>query len=459
MEEATFISRSGSFVRNSASLKIAIIVVLSLLLLIPISMVHSLIQERGNRQNQVVAEISDKWGAAQAIAGPVLTIPYKKHFYEPDKTPVTVTRYIHFLPDSLQVKGSLEPKVLYRGVYEALLYSSDLQISGKFSFPDLERLSIPIENVIWEKAFFQIGISDMGGIREQISGTVAENDVVFEPGTATDDLFSSGVSAAALLKDGKESMVYTLHLGINGNRDLYFLPLGKETKVSLTSNWPSPSFTGQFLPDERRVNKESFSANWNILHLNRNYPQSWEGTRKDLNNSAFGVSLHAGADIYQKTTRTAKYGIMFVVFTFTSFFLAEVINTTRIHPIQYLLVGSAVILFYVLLVALSEHLGFNGSFLLSAMSVIVTISGYTSSILSRKMAMVLFVILTILYSYLFITLQLEDYALLVGSVGLFGTLGAVMYLTRGIDWYSLQAHAAEVGTQTLKQGVSKNVSG
>jgi len=299
----------------------------------------------------------------------------------------------------------------------------------------------------------------MGGIREQISGIVGENDIVFEPGITTDDLFSSGVSASALLNDGKGSMAFTFHLGINGNRDLFFLPLGKETRVSLTSNWPSPNFSGQFLPDERKIDKESFSASWNVLHLNRNYPQSWEGTRKDVNNSAFGVSLHSGADVYQKTTRTAKYGIMFVLFTFTSFFLAEVINKNRIHPIQYLLVGCAVIIFYVLLLALSEHLGFNGSFLLSSMSVVVAISGYTSSILSRKMAMTLFAILTILYSYLFITLQLEDYALLVGSVGLFGTLGVVMYLTRGVDWYSLQAPATEAGTHTLKQGVSGNISG
>lgn len=441
MEEKNIISKSSAFVKNSASLKIGVIILLTLLLLIPVSMVKSLIYERGQRQNEVVREISGKWGDAQTVAGPVLTIPYMSYTQQPNKTPVSVTRYVHFLPDTLNIKGTVEPEIRYRGIYEALLYTSDLEITGEFSFPDATRLRLSIEpeNIMWEKAFFSMGISDMGGIRSQISGKIADAEIVLEPGIETADLFKEGVSGGFPLNIEKGTLPFSFHIGINGNSDLFFLPLGKETKVALSSNWPAPSFSGQFLPDQRQVDQAGFSAGWNVLHLNRNYPQSWAGGIADLNSSAFGVSLHPGTEIYQKTTRTAKYGVMFVVFTFTAFFLSEVINRIRIHPIQYLLVGCSVITFYVLLLAFSEHLGFNISFLLSVLAVILLISGYTHSILNKRMAVAVLGILIILYGYLFITLQLEDYALLVGSLGLFSTLAVVMYLTRKVNWYSLQA--------------------
>lgn len=438
MEEQTIISKSSAFVKNSASVKIAVIIFITLLLLIPVSMVKSLIGERGNRQMEVISEISEKWGGSQTVAGPVLTIPYKSYINNEDKAPVTITRYIHFLPDILKIKGTMEPQIRYRGIYEALLYSSDIEIAGEFPYPDVERLGISFNDIMWDRAFISMGLTDMGGIRSQISGMVEESDVILEPGIETDDLFKTGVSVTLALNKEFTSLPFNFHISINGNGKLFFLPLGKETTVALTSEWSSPSFTGQFLPGQRTLDSNGFSAGWHILHLNRNYPQSWVGSKCDLNSSAFGVALHPGTEIYQKTTRTAKYGVMFILFTFTAFFLSEVINRARIHPIQYLLVGSSVIIFYVLLLALSEHLGFNTSFLASALSVVFLISGYTRSILSKKMGRALFGILTILYGYLFITLQLEDYALLFGSLGLFTTLSAVMYLTRKVDWYSLQ---------------------
>ncbi len=438
MEEQTLTGKSYSFFRNSATVKIGVIIILTIVLFIPVAMVKTLIKERSGRQNQVVKEISEKWGAAQTIAGPVLTIPYRSSWHEPNKKPVEVTRYVHFLPKTLQVKGSIKPELRYRGIYEALLYSADLEISGEFSWPDIAKFNVAPEDILWDKAFLSMGVSDMGGIRAQIGGSVAETDIVFEPGIETTDLYASGVSAILPPIAASESLPFRFVVGVNGSHDLSFLPLGKETRVMLSSKWPSPSFTGQFLPGQRTVDQKGFTANWNILHLNRNFPQSWQGCRSDLDESAFGVSLHPGTEIYQKTLRTAKYGVMFILFTFTAFFLAEVIKATRIHPIQYLLVGCSVIIFYVLLLALSEHLGFNSSFLLASVAVISLISGYTRSILSKQMSIAVCSILTTLYGYLFITLQLEDYALLVGGFGLFLTLAAVMYLTRDVNWYSLQ---------------------
>ncbi len=436
MEEQTIVTKSTAFIRNSASLKIGVIVILALLLLIPVSMVKSLIRERDGRQNEVIQEISDKWGNSQTIGGPVLTIPYRSYVQEPNKNRIEVIRYVNFLPNSLSIKGSMEPEIRYRGIYHALLYGSDLEIAGKFLKPDFEKFDIAPENILWDKAYLSMGISDMAGIRSQINGRVSKTDISFEPGIETTSIFLSGVSASIALNAESPDFSFKVYLGVNGSRDLFFLPLGKVTTVSLSSSWPTPSFTGEFLPKKRIVDDKGFTANWNILHLNRNIPQSWVGCRKDIGESAFGVSLHPGTEIYQMTLRTAKYGVMFVLFTFTAFFLAEVIRKTRIHPIQYLLVGCAVIIFYVLLLALSEHLGFNASFISSAIAVIVLIGGYTQSILSKQMAMGVSSILVILYGYLFITLQLEDYALMVGSMGLFATLAAVMYVTRNINWYS-----------------------
>lgn len=436
MEEKFFFGRATSFIKNSASVKIAVIVMITLLLLIPVSMVKSLIMERGDRQNEVIREISGKWGGPQTIGGPVLTVPYRKIVHEQQGQPPVVTNgYAHFLPDSLIIKGSMEPELLYRGIYEALLYRAELQISGNFSFPDMNRLDLEAANILWDKAFISIGITDMGGIRSRIEGTMASEKIEFEPGIESSDVFASGVSSPVVLNQQGKSMDFSFTMGVNGNSHFHFLPLGKQTRVSMASNWPAPSFTGNFLPDQRRIDSSGFSAQWNVLHLSRNLSQSWLGFQKDISNSSFGVSLHSGTDVYQKTTRTAKYGVMFILFTFTAFFLAEIIHGRRMHPIQYLLVGVAVIIFYVLLLALSEHVGFNSAFCISALAVVGLIGGYTRSIVGRKMAIVVSCILSILYGYLFITLQQEDYALLVGSIGLFMTLAAVMYLTRSIDWY------------------------
>ncbi len=446
MEEQTIMSKSGSFVKNSASLKVCMIISIVLLLLIPVSMVKSLIRERSYRQVQVTEEIGAMWGGAQTVAGPVLTIPYTCYYVQSKENEKTsYTQYAFVLPDSLEIKGTVEPEIRYRGIFQALLYSSKLEIEGRFpDFEDeLEKLGVPPEDILWEDIFLSMGISDMGGLSSQIRGKVNDNEIAMEPGIKSPNLFPKGVSAVLPLTGDDEPLSFQFFIDINGSKDLSFLPLGKETTVSLNSDWPSPSFSGQFLPSERVVEEDGFSAVWKILHLNRNYPQSWRGNQFDVNVSAFGVSLHPGTEIYQKSTRTAKYGVMFVLFTFTAFFLSEVINQLRIHPIQYLLVGCSVIIFYVLLLAFSEHIGFNLSFFLSAGAVVTLICGYTASILSRRMSTVLLAILTTLYGYLFITLQLEDYALLVGSIGLFATLSAVMYLTRKINWYSLQAKAKQ----------------
>jgi inner membrane protein len=210
------------------------------------------------------------------------------------------------------------------------------------------------------------------------------------------------------------------------------------TDVNLASEWPNPSFNGAFLPDKRTVTVNGFKANWNVLHLNRNFPQIWTGNQHAISNSSFGIDLLLPVDNYQKSYRSIRYAILFIGFTYLVFFFIEVLNKIFIHPIQYILVGVALIVFYTLLLSISEHINYNFAFIISALATLLLIAGYVRAILkSGKLTMLISGILAVLYTFIFVIIQLQDYALLIGSIGLFIILGLVMYFSRKIDWYNL----------------------
>ena len=302
----------------------------------------------------------------------------------------------------------------------------------------LNQSFIPAENVLWEKAVFSIGISDMKGIQDNI--IIEFNDKKFkaDPGLKTTNIASSGVGCIIPLSPTEKENSFSLKLNLNGSEQIHFIPVGETTTVNLKSTWPSPSFNGSFLPTAREVTDKGFSADWNILHLNRNFPQFWEGNQYKVSEAYFGLKLLITADIYQKSIRISRYALMFIVFTFSAFFLSEIINKKRVHPIQYILIGLAIILFYVLLLSISEHLNFDFAYILSAVAITTIITSYSGSILkNNRFTLTVCGILIILYTYLYIVIQLEDYALIMGSIGLLIELTTVMYITRKIDWYSL----------------------
>ncbi len=425
-------------VRSSVTVKLLAIGFLILLLLIPTFMVQSLISEREHRKSEAVQEISEKWGGAQVITGLVLSIPYRQPYTKPDGSRGYTTRHAHFLPKSVEVEGRLEPHIRYRGIYKAVLYDAKLVLRGRFERPTFARLDISEQDVLWDRAFLALGIGDMRGIREAITVTLDSTPIAMNPGIETQEVLASGVSARlpADYIRGRE-IPFQFNLDLNGSNHIRFTPVGETTQVALASNWKSPSFDGAFLPIEREVNDKGFTAKWKVLHLNRNFPQAWIGPREKIENSAFGVRLFVAADVYQQSTRTAKYAVLFIVLTFTTFFFSEIINHKRLHPIQYLLIGFALIIFYSLLIALSEHIRFGLSYLIASAAVIGLITAYTHWALdSPRLTALVGGILVILYGYLYIILQLEDYALLMGSIGLFVVLASVMYVTRNIDWYA-----------------------
>ncbi|MCF7835615.1 MAG: cell envelope integrity protein CreD [Candidatus Marinimicrobia bacterium] len=463
------------WLKYSVTFRIAVVGILALILLAPVQMVRGLIYDRENTKRDAVTEISQKWGEQQTIAGPILSIPYKQYATNENGERVSVTKYAHFLPETLSVDGSIEPQVRSRGIFDAVVYSSEIDISGKFAWHDIYNLGIKDANIDWAGAFISVGISDTRGIEDELKLTWNNEEIAFKPGIETNDVIrsigsnyeaipyqgneryldikmmpsqtiametgqSSGISAPlpASIKDNTDGYEFSFNLKLNGSQDLQFIPVGRTTEISLKSDWDKPSFGGAFLPDVREVTDSGFSASWKILDLNRGYPQSWLGNTYNIYSSASGVKLLAGVDGYTKSIRSVKYALLIIVLTFLVFFFAEVFNRKKVHPIQYVLVGLAIVLFYSLLVSISEIVSFGLAYLISAVATIGLITLYSKSVLANtKLALIQSSILGFLYLFVYIILQLEDYALLIGSILLFSILATIMYLSRKIDWYAI----------------------
>ncbi|GAA5522746.1 cell envelope integrity protein CreD [Aliifodinibius salicampi] len=425
--------------KHSIGARLSIIAFLTLVLLIPSFLIQDLISERESRRDSVVEEVSQKWGKGQKITGPVISVPYRYYFGNDDEVEQAI-RYAHFLPEDLSIEGSIVPEERYRGIYKVIVYNSSLSISGNFASIVPSSLNIPPEDFMIEEAFVSVGISDMTGIKEAIIINWDNEEYTANPGIESNDVLESGISISPELIAGKKSH-FNFEINLNGSSGLLFTPVGEQTNVQLTSGWPNPSFTGNFLPADREINSSGFNAAWNVLHLNRNFPQQWVGANQRISDSAFGVDLLLSVDEYQKTMRTAKYAIMFISLTFLTFFMIELLSKRVIHPVQYLLIGLALLVFYTLLLAISEYLVFKVAYLLASAAIILLITIYSYSVLSDKLKTgIVFGVLVILYGYLYILMQLQDYALLMGSLGLFVILALVMFLTRNIDWFKIMSH-------------------
>ncbi|NQU33113.1 MAG: cell envelope integrity protein CreD [Bacteroidetes bacterium] len=431
--------------KSNVFFKVGIIIVLILILLIPTTMVKEIIHEREVIQRSAINEVSSKWGSGQTLTGPYISIPFDKYIKQYSKKDsadkiIKVQEWLYYLPEQLSITGAISPEKRYRGIHEVVVYESDLIISGSFNSINYKQYDIESSNIHFDKATLNLGITDLKGIEKQISLDWNSINIFFNSGTSTNDIVSSGINATIPIINSDSALyAFSMAVELKGSQYLYFIPVGKTTDVTLTSNWQTPSFTGNYLPDERDISDAGFSANWNILHLNRNYPQSWIGSKYDVDNSSFGTDMLLPVDNYKKSYRVARYAILFIVFTFMVFFFVEVLNKVFIHPIQYLLVGIALVVFYSLLLAFSEHMLFNLAYLLAALLTLILVTGYTTAILkSKKIGGLIFGILVVLYTFIFTIIQLEDYALLIGSIGLFIILGIVMYLSRKIDWYELK---------------------
>lgn len=441
--------------RDSVFIKLLFVGFLIFILLVPLMMVTNLVYERQNRHASVIQEVSSRWGNAQTITGPLLTIPYRS-FWKDGKGKVhSQLNKAQFLPDEFRVEGNLEPEIRSRGIFNVVVYRVKLNISGNFPHPNFNRWKISQENILWEEAILSIGMSDTRGIREALFLNWNKDKVEFLAGAGNNGWFERGlhVQLPNLATTTNSSHSFSLQVSLNGNDSIHFVPVGKKTAVNLTGNWPDPSFNGAFLPMTHKITDSSFQAQWQVSHLGRSYPQYWT-TQNQPNiqfyDSQFGVKLLMLVDFYQKSERSVKYGILFLLLTFLTFFLFETLNPLRIHPLQYLMVGSALCLFYVLLLSISEQLGFIIAYLIASISTIALITMYAMKVLgSQQRAIILGLVLSSLYLYLYVLLHLQDYALLFGAVGLFLILASVMYITRNIDWYAVNMQTSSSQSSQL----------
>ncbi len=423
---------------SSIGLRVIFSIGVFLVLLVPLMMIQSLISERQQYRESAVNEVNKSWGGAQIVAGPVLTVGTKEWEINTDGKKYTTSNQYHFLPDSLNIEVKLAPEKRYRGIYEVVLYKSEIHISGVFDFSrisDAELEKITSSSVA---QYVMFNVSDLKGIQENVIFKIDGKEIEVNPGSRNDETFQNSFYSAFQLEPKARKYHFELSIKLKGSETIQFLPLGKASTIHVASNWNNPSFFGEFLPSDRSVTQNGFEASWQINHFNRPYPQEWKNSRNDLNIGAFGVRLLTPVDEYQKSMRTSKYGSMIILLTFLSFFIIELISKKHIHPIQYLLVGLALVLFYSILLAISEYMLFQYSYLISSVLIIGLISFYVTAIYtSGRLGATICTMLVLFYGFMYVILQLQDFSLLLGNTALLMVLGGIMFLTRKVNWYDI----------------------
>jgi len=441
------LSEVGQSIRNSHLLKILLVGFLILLLQLPIASIRGVIRERQQTRDEALEEVMSKWGRNQRVAGPAIIVPYVKRWTEPDKDgkpqPRSMVVHASFLPETLSIEGHIESERRHRGIYEIPVYRMALEVAGRFARPDLAQWAIAPEDVLWERAYLSVLISDARAITEQSALSWNSAPLPFLPSAGEFAPHQGGIHAK--LKDhlSAESFEFSFPLKLNGSVGAFFAPFGRQTNVELEANWPAPSFQGAWLPTRHDFSPEGFQAIWNIASLGRNYPQSWRSDSNayegEISSSFFGVNMISPVDHYRMAQRSVKYQILFLGLTFVTLWLFEVLGRMRIHAVQYLLVGAGMCLFYLLELSLAEHLGFLAAYGIASAAVVALITAYCVAVLkTTRRAVIVGGVVAVLYAYLYTLLMIQDYALLLGSIGLFLILAATMYLTRKVDWYSFK---------------------
>jgi len=436
--------------KSSASIKVMVIGALILILLIPVSMIKGVVHDRVRVHNDARAGIMQSWGGQQLLSGPILVLPYRVVHINKAGNEIVRTDFAYILPSSLDIDIEANPEVLYRGMHKVPIYSASVSLSGAFNSPDFAMLAPAASDIEWQKAFVALSVSHARAIAHSptidIGGTVSR----FKSGGTQILNDTAAPIVAAVNTDLEkfrqgEALTFAMDLQFKGADSLRVSPLGDTTSVSMNSTWPSPSFVGDYLPEHREVSDAGFSATWQISSLGRALPSQWvatAGAREAACPSSFGVTFYQPVSRYQLTLRAAKYAVLFIGMSFIAYFLFEVMTELRLHPLQYLLVGFANALFYLLLLSLAEHIGFGWAYMLSAAASISLIAGYSATILCRRSrGITMALVLVALYAYLYMTLRAETYALLAGALGLWITLAIIMFLTRRIDWYAQGAAA------------------
>lgn len=452
MENSSQQNKFVQWLKNSITARMIMIITIILILLIPLSYIKDLIREREYRQDDVINEINNKWGKDVLLYGPILKVPYKTYkeksvFNQETKQYTTekevFVNYAYFFPRTLDFDANINSKKKKRNNYESVVYESNIVLNGTFNNPDFSSKSINENDIIWDKSSIIFKTSNLKGIRNEVKIQLNNNSYTFQTNYDSksngylDELESNYLKEEN--SDFTKNQNFKLTLSYNGSKSMQFIPIGKTTTAQMISNWKNPSFTGNYLPinEGKKVTANGFKANWKVLDINRPFSQQFFGNLPNLSEYAFGTNFIVPVDEYQKSNRSSKYGFMVIGLTFLVFFLIQTMSKIHIHPFQYVMIGIALVMFYTLLISISEHSSFLKAYLISSIAVVSLITLYSKSILKNlKFVSLIGVCLTALYGFIFVIIQLENYALLVGSIGLFTILAAVMYVSRKIDWHN-----------------------
>jgi inner membrane protein len=447
--------------QKSLFTKFIIIAVLAFILLLPLSMIGNVIDDRQYHREAAIQDIVASSTGEQVLTAAILVAPYKEQViretekYEDGKKhtvqkQVTLQKYKYILPEKLVISGNVTTEERYRGIHKVPVYTADLDISGRFHVEKSLGITERLEHITFQKPYIVLGVQDIRGINQSVKLNVDGQAVDLHPGSQT-SVIPQGIHGTLNLGYGKDAdFDFDMSLALQGMKALSFLPTGKSTQIDLTSPWPHPSFHGRFLPKNRVISEDGFEAAWETSFFASNMPQLLEkcaansGDCSAFNNNVMGVSLHQGVDIYLQSERSVKYALLFVGLTFVAFFLFEVIKGLRIHAVQYGLVGVALALFYLLLISLSEHIAFGLAYIIAASACVSLISFYVRYVLGSWGRSMLFAgSLAGLYGALYMLIRSEDYALLMGSFLLFAVIGFIMVVTRKIDWYKIEADTVD----------------
>ena len=456
-------------------IKLGILLLLVLGSLIPLSMVRSLVLERKALSSSVEQELAATWGGAQRIVGPILVVPFEEdklvQMPNPDRAAfaayvdnlVTTRHLLYLLPEELDIAGQTTTSIRRRGIYEVPLFTAGMRFAGRFGPPDLEAIEIaPERRLRWEDAWVEAYISDLSGTLNPIVLNWDGRSIPFRVGTEQVSGSTQIVAPLALQSaDALSEAGFSFEIALNGSDSLGVLPLGRSTRMALTSDWPHPSFFGGMLPASSAIGPKGFEANWQVSHFARQLPQQWRDNNVKLamlinraKTDGLAVRMVESVDHYLKAERSVKYGVLFVVLVCGVLFAFEVMAGSRVHVVQYGFVAAAVCIFFLLLLSLSEVLGFGLAYAVSTAMSLLLIAPYAAKVgQSWRQGATAGALLAGVYGYLYVTLQSEDHALIMGSLLLFVALAALMFATRNVDWYAIApAIQRQADSQVNKSG-------
>jgi inner membrane protein len=448
---ATSFADSIGRLTRSPGFKFFLVVGLVLLISIPLALVWLLVSERETKAAMVRADIARSFGGDQQIIGPLLIVPYtvKVTRVQNDKAvETTEERFAVFLPDEFKAEGDTKTEVRRRSIYEATLYTAQLKLSGRFPSPDIRLVDPEADRIRWRDAFLSVSLNDVTGLKGTSNLALdGGRSLIFEPGLGLPGTVAAGLNArlfpaGAAIDQAPPAFSFSTELSFNGSSSLTIAPIGRESLITLRSDWPHPSFTGTFLPDSRTIGADGFTASWKVPHLARSIPQAWRSDANmagalhmQLGSTTSGVSFYIPIDFYDLVNRALKYALMFLGVGYLSVLTLELTSGRRVHAVQYVFVGLALILFYVLLLSLSEHIGFTIAYLIASAATGGMLSLYVGrSLQSAARGYVMLLVFLILYGLLYLILRLEDYALLAGAIASFVMLTVTMFATLRVNW-------------------------